>query len=879
MDYKTLPSHDYTAISKYSNFLSGRYAKYPLMISDKGPYNPSKVYIKLAIVKKRKVSRSEADEFTRLTLQGEIDQILHAKEQIKMEDLLQDDNTHFVLIEGAPGIGKSTLAWELCRQWKKMESLKRFLLIILLPLREEWVQKAQNIFDLLPHKNSHLSTEVGEAIEDKEGDGILFIFDGFDEFPQELCENSLVMKIIRGLDYLTQATVVVTSRPSASAQLHSLLRTNIDKHVEVVGFSDTEIYQYAKTNLEGTGLYDDFVEYLSINPVIKGMMYNPLNSGIVVEAYRESHQLGRSIPYTQTELYTELTLHRMSRYFSERGEIWTELPNRLEDIEDGTLCDFFWNIWVWFSGGAPHHRNTKTQLLALGELAFNARINEKIIFKSLPGNGETLGLLMKYTSIYGRNEAVTYTFLHLTLQEYLAAFYISQLSTEKQKDYFAKYSNLKHMNIVWRFVAGLTKMHNVGWNVFEGWTADWTEGNNSYTYDYDLNAGEVVVQPFIIQCLYEAQDSQSCDEVFGSFTVKYPERVFNPYQGFTSYDVFALGYCVALCSNKWNICIKHADVDLNMLGHGMRAVDNGISGYIEHLDLWGSNVTIIAPGDFLRIPHEIIRQIKRLNMRGCGINETGMKIFANIVPYFLSLISLNISYNPLVPGSTTKLLQALQNHGKLEELHYRGLVIGLEEVSALFNLIQSSKQLRRLSVGESYTRNITFPLDVLKKLIKAVLFTSSLQSVYIRTNPSTRPLDHIEMIGSSIRTLQFTSFYEVGSDDDYDNDDEEGDNDEEGDDDENAHDEGSSSSYDSETCGNKAAKGGSNFGQVLRHNNSLKELWLELSLDGDELHCILQSLKENTSLERLVLYRRRHSKFFSETEREEMDHRVVISEF
>ena len=35
-----------------------------------------------------------------------------------MDDILEaNDNVHLVVVEGAPGIGKSTLAWELCRKW------------------------------------------------------------------------------------------------------------------------------------------------------------------------------------------------------------------------------------------------------------------------------------------------------------------------------------------------------------------------------------------------------------------------------------------------------------------------------------------------------------------------------------------------------------------------------------------------------------------------------------------------------------------------------------------------------------------------------------------------------------------------------------------
>ena len=64
-----------------------------------------------SIVKKEKVSKAQADTFTRLTLQRDIDRILQEKEPIEMDDILKaNDEVHLVVVEGAPGIGKSTLA-------------------------------------------------------------------------------------------------------------------------------------------------------------------------------------------------------------------------------------------------------------------------------------------------------------------------------------------------------------------------------------------------------------------------------------------------------------------------------------------------------------------------------------------------------------------------------------------------------------------------------------------------------------------------------------------------------------------------------------------------------------------------------------------------
>ena len=306
-----------------------------------------------------------------------------------------------------------------------------------------------------------------------------------------------------------------------------------------------------------------------------------------------------------------------------------------------------------------------------------------------------------------------------------------------------------------------------------------------------------------------------------------------------------------MCDNIWNINLKLTEVDLDMLGQGINAIDNS-GGHIDNLDLWGSKVVIQKGEHILRLPPSILGNIKALNLRGCGINDTGLNNLADSIPYFKNMISLNISYNPLIPGSTVKLLQALKKHSILEELHYRGLELGMEDVYALSDLIHSSRDLKRLSVGESYTRSITFGPEVLTELMRVVLSPSSLKTLYIRTNPNTLPLDHIETISDSIKTLQFTSFYEASlSSDDLPD-----------------HEEQSSASE----------KGGIKLSNILRKNISLKELWLEISLDSDEVHSIVQSLEENTSLERVIFYKRRHSRYFTELEHQKMDPRVIFSE-
>ena len=378
------------------------------------------MFIKLALVKKKKMSRAQADVFTRLTLRGDIDEILGFKEPIEMDDILKvNKKIRLVVVEGAPGIGKSTLAWELCRQWPTLESLKRFSLVVLLRLREEGVQSATSIGDLFPcGDDSGLSSLVAQEVKRENGSGVLFVFDGFDEFPSEFREKSLVMDIIIG-SKLPKATVLVTSRPSASAQLQALLQTGISKHIEVVGFSEKEIFEFAHSIL--VDYFTNFKQYLSANPVVKGMMYNPLNCAIVVGVYQDTYESGKPVPHTQTQLYTKLTRCLLLRYLKEKEHpLASKLPDNLDAL--------------------PHDSDLYHQLVKVGELALIGKLREEVIFKQLPKGCSDLGLLVKHTALYTGEESTTYNFFHLTLQEYMGAFYISQLPADEQKTLFSEYS-------------------------------------------------------------------------------------------------------------------------------------------------------------------------------------------------------------------------------------------------------------------------------------------------------------------------------------------------------------------------------------------------------------------------------------------------------
>ena len=782
---------------------------------DKWPPTPSTTYIRLALVKKEKVSRGEANHFTRLTLQGEIDTILQAKQPITMEDVLKDNDIHLVVVEGAPGIGKSTLAWELCRQWPTLESLKRFSLVVLLRLREEGVQTATAISDLFPCLDDpSLSRCVGEEVRKRMGEGVLLVFDGFDEFPAELRRKSLVAEVISG-SYLPKATVLVTSRPSATAELLSVCQAHVGKHIEVVGFSGKEIQEYAESIFGcGSQLLASFQTYLSVNPVVRGMIYNPLNCGMVVEVYRSSSLSNRPIPHTQTQLYTELSLCLLSRHLSAAGDpLARRLPDRLEDI--------------------PHDSDLYQQLVRLGKLAFEGRVREEVIFKELPEGCSALGLLNTYSELYGRRENVTYNFLHLTLQEYLSAFYISQLPASEQRKLFVEHHKLGCLNVVWRFVAGLTRMQAIGWEEFRGRKVE-EEEEYDFLYNEDrgyvVGDGEVRVWSSVVPCLYEAQDAGSCASVFGQSRVKYHGQWCS-----TPFDAYAVGYCVSLCRNDLNVDLSGNGLGpevVEMLVCGLKSVQYG-GGSVGELRLHGNPITDEGMRFLQQFPHRILKQMRTLNLSDCGLRQKGFDLLADTVPLLSSLESLDISRNPGGNGSTVKLLQALGKHQRVEHLRMSDTVIGRDDVMALSEVVQPSGSLRELCIGSVDDMSP----ECVQHLVRMVLSPSSLERVQVWVPSSVSPLDNIETISDNLTRLEFWS---LGT---------------------------SSEQLPTELSCSKLSN-------ILKENTTLKELRLHIPLGNTEVRAIVESLKRNHTLTELELSRTYHFQYFSESERQALDHRI-----
>ena len=508
-------------------------------------------YINLALIKKEDISKREAYQFMRATIHGNIDDINKSKRAMDINQIAQlPDGSQLkcILVEGAPGVGKSTFAWKLCHKWGKGKLLQQYQLVVLLRLRDKSVRAAKNISDLFQYHDHQIQQATVAEIKHTGGKGVLLLFEGYDELPEKLhTESCVFFDVITGRE-LPEATVLITSRPWASEFLHIKYKRLISQHIEILGFTKANIQSYLEsTTANDPSLLADLKKYISCYPHINSLMYIPLNSAIVVEVYRNNRKEETLVPKTMTELYSSLVRSLLLRHLFDHPE---------HGKKRWRVCSF-----------SDLPQDVYQQLCELGRIAYEGILDgQQVIFSDLPENFETLGLMQSATELYlDEGAAVSYNFLHLTVQEYLAAFHLSQQPVEKQIEHFWEYKKVKeyeqqqhhHFHMVLRFLCGVrkfmrylsevlntlcVKVTNDDWasdeSVVESGSESNDDGESAAGDDSDNVAREVTFTT--LHWLFEAQNNDVIAKLLGSF-VTFPRQCV----GATLFDYFVLGYCVS----------------------------------------------------------------------------------------------------------------------------------------------------------------------------------------------------------------------------------------------------------------------------------------------------------------------------------------------
>ena len=545
---------------RYGSYLKEQYLENVTTYSFDGSCDRVDKIFNLAMIKEQIIRRGKIeDRYVRMTITGKVDDILHNKSPIELKDILKPTNgkRKVILMEGAPGSGKTTLTLHICQKWGKDELFQEYSVIVMIQLRDPAVQSAQTIANLLPCRDTAMAEEMAAEITAKDGEGVLWILDGWDELPSKLQQQSLFRHLITlpAKCPTRKSAVIITSRPISSVNLHRFVSCRI----EILGFTEKELKKFFTESLsnESPSVVEALVDQVNENPVLESSCYLPLNAAIITHVYQCNNH---SLPQTQYELFLIIILNLIFRQVKKEGghDNLTTLE-ALEEIPAELMNHF----------------------QALSKLAYNGIMENRVAFnsKDLPKCINTLGLLQKVESFGLVGKCVSYHFLHLTFQEFLAAHYIAtSLPTEEQVSQFTELYNKPRFSVVFQFYAAITKLEKTGF-------PEMISHMGPYYEWWNLS---------FFHCVYEAQDPDLCIFV----AEKLLWRKLNiSFISLTPIDCLCIGYFMAcVCGST----IDSLKVDLSSAYIG----DSGCRFLLKDLsastDNFTASLSLSLPGSQLR---------------------------------------------------------------------------------------------------------------------------------------------------------------------------------------------------------------------------------------------------------------------------------------
>ena len=544
------------AMNRYKEYLRAVYIRQMRSSESKCSPNSTPQYINLAMISKHKESKAEFDAFTKATIHGDIDDIIETKTEIALEDIgvLEDGSpAQCILVQGAPGVGKTTLAWELCRQWGIGALFRKYAIVLLWKMRDRSLRNAKRISDLFQHQDPELQAAITKDVLQRNGKSVLIILEGYDELSSELQEESIFASLLEGKE-LPKATVIVTSRTSSSDIVYEKCKTAKFQHIEVVGFTKEQIESYIESYIKNVAVdevFKTFRQYLEKYPHIHGLMYVPLNCRIVLDVYT-SRSSREDPPKTQTELYTALTKTLLCRYLVSHSVHGTQR----------------WRL----SSFSDLPSSVYTMFLQLCNVAYEGILCNRLIFSDLPATQETLGLMQAVPELYGSEEAsaISHNFLHLTLQEFLSAVHISTFSQPMLVKTLEGMFGKKHLVVVLQFLAGLTKLAIQKVSFISKVSTFFRKSPVQCVRSMQRDAVGFVES---LHWLFEAQEKELLSQILGR---NIQDRNLSS-QTLGPFDCYALGYCIANSQCVWKLNLKNCSIT----EEGMRMLAGDCDGSLR----------------------------------------------------------------------------------------------------------------------------------------------------------------------------------------------------------------------------------------------------------------------------------------------------------
>ncbi|XP_053281722.1 NLR family CARD domain-containing protein 3 isoform X1 [Pleuronectes platessa] len=355
---------------------------------------------------------------------------------IKVHDIFkastdQQSSIRVVLTNGVAGVGKTFSVQKFTLDWAEGLENQDVGLLAVLSFRELNLVKDQqhSLLTLLHVFHPALQKLTAETLAVCKP---LFIFDGLDEsrpsldfnhrelvseVTQRSSVNVLLTNLIRG-NLLPSALVWITSRPAAANQIPP---SCVDRVTEVRGFTEAQKEEYFRRRFSDEELCSRIISHIKTSRSLHIMCQIPVFcwiSATVLEQMLTTEQRGE-LPKTLTDLYSHFLLVQTKRKNNKYGEGHETTPQQLTEAD-------------------------RDVLLKLGRLALKHLEEGNIMFYQ--EDLEQCGLNVTEASVYSgvcteifRRECVifqksVYCFVHLSVQEFLAAVYMFHCYTKRNTE-------------------------------------------------------------------------------------------------------------------------------------------------------------------------------------------------------------------------------------------------------------------------------------------------------------------------------------------------------------------------------------------------------------------------------------------------------------
>ena len=491
-------------------------------------------FINLATVEQKNYRvklKKDVSDFLQATIHG-IDEYYNTSKKIKYGDILNCSEVisgKRVVISGAPGCGKTTLSHKLCKDLYSQSLPNQYILVLLVELRRlrlylhSYTGDIDLRFLLREFQRVLNLPELCQSLEEKDGEGVALILDGFDEIPDQLGSSPFILELLSRVNpYLSKCDVFVTTRPSRIPNLISLIQQP-HRHMEILGFTDTEIDEYIKSFFAGvhpedrskaTDVSDKVIGHLTGHPLVRGMCRIPRVLEIICKV--QDHIGSDPLPGTTGGIYSKYICHELSKHNILSGSQSLNCPvkdvlNVPEDLFPGfyPLCEVAYKCCI--------DRKGQRLILTDDDLGDVKRYLDK--------RGSIYNLLFsEYVDKIYPNVDIFYQLNHKTVQETLAAVHIAMQSEPDQEIIWKEEFHRPEMAEVWKVYCNLTKLKNV----------DLKELSYSVLSQH---AREVVGQGFfsdydmvVMTSLFEANNSSLSREILGDlFKTSITARVWSSY--------------------------------------------------------------------------------------------------------------------------------------------------------------------------------------------------------------------------------------------------------------------------------------------------------------------------------------------------------------